>query len=228
MFTLNFHYEDVSRQDPLLKPNHANVMEVPGSCKMRVVPKAAPFDFIIKNGKLAMEIPCGFLVEIREKFIQFLMEMEFCEFSLELEDHFEIYEHIRGFNVTIVTSANIQDETLPQWSSVFQKDEGESHLPVDLVNIRLGSITNRNKGLALQLVYKPRIFFPGNCRFDQALNYYLWLRSRKVWVGRIMLGKLDPLSLLPPIPLKVIWMKLALGLPPGRVLRFLSLKWDCS
>lgn len=59
MFTLNFHYEDVSRQDPLLKPNHANVMEVTGSCKIRVVPKAAPSDFIIKNGKLAMEIPCG-------------------------------------------------------------------------------------------------------------------------------------------------------------------------
>jgi len=59
MFTLNFHYEDVSRQDPLLKPNHANVMEVPGSCKIRVVPKAAPSDLIIKNGKLAMEIPCG-------------------------------------------------------------------------------------------------------------------------------------------------------------------------
>ncbi|MFS7938289.1 60S ribosomal protein L5 [Helianthus anomalus] len=34
-------------------------MEVPGSCKIRVVPKAAPSDFIIKNGKLAMEIPCG-------------------------------------------------------------------------------------------------------------------------------------------------------------------------
>jgi hypothetical protein len=180
MFTLNFHYEDVSRQDPLLKPNHANVMEVPGSCKIRVVPKAAPSDFIIKNGKLAMEIPCGqkliqtqrastgksfrsnpflgsnkekkgyvsdlarqstlrghgmshflvkisavmslldFPVEIREKSIQFLMEMEFCE------DHFEIFEHIRGFHVTILTSANTQDETLPPWSGFFQKDEGES------------------------------------------------------------------------------------------------------
>ncbi|GJR83485.1 ribosomal protein L5 [Tanacetum coccineum] len=174
-------------KDPLLKPNHANVMEVPGSCKIRVVPKAAPSDFIIKNGKLAMEIPCGqkliqtqrastgksfrsnpflgsnkdkkgyvsdlarqstlrghgmshflvrisavmslldFPVEIREKSIQFLMEMEFCEFSPELEDHFEIFEHIRGFNVTIVTSANTQDETLPPWSGFFQKDEGESH-----------------------------------------------------------------------------------------------------
>ncbi|KAL6495997.1 ribosomal protein L5 [Orobanche hederae] len=56
MFPLYFHYKDVSRQDPLLKLNHANVMEVPGLCKIRVVPKAAPS---IKNGKLAMEIPCG-------------------------------------------------------------------------------------------------------------------------------------------------------------------------
>nr|GEV71381.1 ribosomal protein L5, mitochondrial [Tanacetum cinerariifolium] len=192
---------DVSRQDPLLKPNHANVMEVPGSCKIRVVPKAAPSDFIIKNGKLAMEIPCGhkliqtqrastgksfrsnpflgsnkdkkgyvsdlarqstlrghgmshFLVrisavmslldlpvEIREKSIQFLMEMEFCEFSPEMEDNFEIFEHIRGFNVTIVTSANTQDETLPPWSVIY----------------RLGSIKPIEQGLALQLVYKQEV-----------------------------------------------------------------------
>lgn len=185
MFPLYFHYEDVSRQDLLLKPNHANVMEVPGLCEIRVVP-LVPYDFIIKNGKLAMEIPCGqkfiqtkkgstgksfrsnsFLgsnkdkkgyvsdlarqstlrghgmsnfsvristvmslldspVEIRENSIQFSMETEFCEFSPELEDHFEILEHIRGFNVTIVTSANTQDETLPLWSGFLQKDEGET------------------------------------------------------------------------------------------------------
>lgn len=65
-------------------------------------------------------------VEIRENFIQFSMETEFCEFSPELEDHFEIFEHIRGFNVTIVTSANTQDETLPPWSGFLQKDEGET------------------------------------------------------------------------------------------------------
>nr|WFQ81744.1 ribosomal protein L5 [Coptis omeiensis]WGU50287.1 ribosomal protein L5 [Coptis deltoidea]WGU50305.1 ribosomal protein L5 [Coptis deltoidea] len=182
MFPLHFHYEDVSRQDPLLKPNHANVMEVPGSFEIRVVPKA-PSDFRIKKGKLAMEIPRGqrfiqtqrerksfrsnpFLgsdkdtgyvsdlarqstlrgpgmyhfsvristvmslldspVEIRENSILFSMETEFCEFSPELEDHFEIFEHIRGFNVTIVTSANTQDETLPPWSGFLQKDEGET------------------------------------------------------------------------------------------------------
>ncbi|GMY33684.1 ribosomal protein L5 [Fagus crenata] len=65
-------------------------------------------------------------VEIRENSIQFSMETEFCEFSPELEDHFEIFEHIRGFNVTIVTSANTQDETLPPWSGFLQKDEGET------------------------------------------------------------------------------------------------------
>nr|WML72272.1 ribosomal protein L5 [Ceratophyllum demersum] len=180
MFPLHFHYEDVSRQDPLLKPNYANVMEVPGSCSIRVVPKA-PSSFRIQNGKWAMEIPRGqrfiqtqrgstgksfrsnpFLgsdketgyvsdlarqstlrghgmshfsvristlldspVEIREKSILFSMETEFCEFSPELEDHFEIFEHLRGFNVTILTSANTQDETLPPWSGFLQKDEGD-------------------------------------------------------------------------------------------------------
>ncbi|KAL8143009.1 LOW QUALITY PROTEIN: hypothetical protein V2J09_016041 [Rumex salicifolius] len=57
MFPLHFHYEDVSGQEPLLKPNHANVMEVPGSCEIRVVSKAAP-SYFQKNGKFAMEIPC--------------------------------------------------------------------------------------------------------------------------------------------------------------------------
>uniref|UniRef100_M1D765 Ribosomal protein L5 n=2 Tax=Solanum tuberosum TaxID=4113 RepID=M1D765_SOLTU len=65
-------------------------------------------------------------LEIRERSIQFSMETEFGEFSPELEDHFEIFEHIRGFKVTIVTSANTQDETLPPWSGFLQKDEGET------------------------------------------------------------------------------------------------------
>jgi len=187
MFSLHFHYEDVLRQDLLLKLNYANVMEVPGLFEIRLVPKAAS-DFRIQFGKLAMEILCGqrfiqtergpyfkagksfrsnpflgsnkdkkgyvsdfarqsalrghgmsnFLVRIltvmsmfdspvvlRENSIQFSMETEFCEFSPELEDHFEIFEHIRGFNVTIVTSANTQDETLLLWSGFLQKDEGQ-------------------------------------------------------------------------------------------------------
>ncbi|KAG6467069.1 hypothetical protein ZIOFF_075112 [Zingiber officinale] len=62
-----------------------------------------------KRSMLSRDSP----VAIRENSIQFSMEREFCEFSPELEDHFEVFEHIRGFNVTIVTSANTQDETLP-------------------------------------------------------------------------------------------------------------------
>lgn len=187
MFPLHFHYEDVLRQDLLLKLNYANVMEVPGLCEIRLglVPNS---DFRILFGKLAMEMTCGqrffqtkrgpsfqagksfrsnpflgsekdtgyvsdfarksalrghgmyhFLVriltvmsifyspvEIRENSILFSMETEFCEFSPELEDHFEIFEHLRGFNVTIVTSANTKDETLLLWSGFLLKDEGET------------------------------------------------------------------------------------------------------
>nr|GEU51883.1 ribosomal protein L5, mitochondrial [Tanacetum cinerariifolium] len=86
-----------------------------------------------------------FSVEIQEKSILFLMEMEFCKFSPELEDHLKIFEHIRGFNVSIITSANTQDDTLPPWSGFFQKVEGESHIkPIE-------------QGLALQLVYKQEV-----------------------------------------------------------------------
>jgi len=44
------HYEDVLRQDLLLKLNHANVMEVPGLFEIRLVPKAAS-DFRIPFSK---------------------------------------------------------------------------------------------------------------------------------------------------------------------------------
>ncbi|ERM97420.1 hypothetical protein AMTR_s00251p00014530, partial [Amborella trichopoda] len=67
-------------------------------------------------------------VKIRENPIQFSKEIEFCELSQELEDHFEFLEHIRWFNVTIVTSANKQDETSPPWSDFLQNDEGDYHL----------------------------------------------------------------------------------------------------
>ncbi|KAK4712799.1 hypothetical protein R3W88_018706 [Solanum pinnatisectum] len=42
MFPLYFHYEDVSRQDPLFKPNHSYVLKVFRSCKIIVVPKTTP------------------------------------------------------------------------------------------------------------------------------------------------------------------------------------------
>nr|ULQ70063.1 ribosomal protein L5 [Xyris indica] len=169
MFPLHFHYEDISRQDPLLKPNHLNVMEVPGLKEIRLVP-----DFRIQFGKLAMEIISGqrlrgpsfkagkcfgkergyvsdfarqravrghgishflvristvmsmldFPVEIRENPIKLFLETPFCEFSPELLDHFEIFQHIRGFNVTILTSTSTKDETLPPWSGFLLKDEG--------------------------------------------------------------------------------------------------------
>ncbi|RZB42563.1 60S ribosomal protein L5, mitochondrial [Glycine soja] len=201
MFPLHFHYEDVSRQDPLLKLNHANVMEVHGSCEIRVVPKA-PYDFIIKmenwlwrfsrgqkfiqtqrgsTGKSFRSNPFlgsnkdkGYVshlalqstlrghgmpnfsvrisavmslldspVELQENSFQFSMETEFCEFSLELEDYFEIFEHIRGFNVTIVNSANTQDETLPPWNGFLQKDEGETQIRTTLgLDELLGSYSN--------------------------------------------------------------------------------------
>jgi ribosomal protein L5 len=51
------------------------------------------------------------------------METEFIESSPELEDHFEIFEQIKGFNVTIVTSANTKDEAVLLWSGFLQKDE---------------------------------------------------------------------------------------------------------
>nr|AJP33445.1 ribosomal protein L5 [Araucaria heterophylla]QJH91752.1 ribosomal protein L5 [Araucaria heterophylla]QXE43682.1 ribosomal protein L5 [Araucaria cunninghamii]BDC46189.1 ribosomal protein L5 [Agathis dammara] len=168
---LHFHHENVLRQDLLLKPNHANITEVPRSCEIIVVPKALP-NLIMTNRELAMEIPRSqrfvqaqldrafrsnpfrkkgvsnsarrstirghmmynslekilavmlenyLPVEIRENSIQFPMDTEFCELFPELEDHFEIFEHIRGFNVTIATSANTQDETIPSWSGFSQR-----------------------------------------------------------------------------------------------------------
>ena len=36
--------------------------------------------------------------------------------------HLEIFEHIRGFDVTIVTSAKTQDETFILWSGFLQKE----------------------------------------------------------------------------------------------------------
>ncbi|MCL7024642.1 hypothetical protein MKW94_024879 [Papaver nudicaule] len=161
MFPLSFHYEDVSRQDPLLKLNHANVMEVPGSCEIIVVP--TPSDFRIQNKKLAMEIPRGQRFIQREPQHQVSKSNPFEKdggsvsdlarhsslrgqgmshflilrskskrtpfnspwkrsFANSPRNHFEIFEHIRGFNVTIVTSANTQDETLSSWSGFFQQD----------------------------------------------------------------------------------------------------------
>jgi ribosomal protein L5 len=182
MLPLHFHYEDVLREDLLLKLNHTNIMEIPGLFEIRLVPKSAS-DFKPQIGNLAMEILCGqkfiqteggpagkssrtnplyganqdaaggiarpsvlrghgmynFLVrmltvmsmldskvEVKENTIKFFMETEFCEFSPELEDHFEIFEHMRGFNVTVVTSASTKEVTSLLWSGLMLKDEGEA------------------------------------------------------------------------------------------------------
>jgi len=183
MFPLHFHYEDVLRQDLLLKMNHTNIMEVPGLFEIRLVPKSTS-DAKIQFGKLAMEILSGqksiqaqlpphlkagrssgsntflasqkdatslrqsiirgngmynFLVRLltvmsmldskvsieQGNCIKFFMATEFCEFSPEIEDHFEIFENIGGFNVTIVTSASSKEETNLLWSGFLLKDEGE-------------------------------------------------------------------------------------------------------
>ncbi|GAB2288713.1 hypothetical protein Dimus_023028 [Dionaea muscipula] len=96
------------------------------------------------------------LVEIQENSIQFSMETPFYEFFPELEDHFEIFEHIRGFNVTIVTSANTQDETLLPWSGFLQKDEGHISRSFDghkeIVLVATTKLIEQE--LALPLVHK--------------------------------------------------------------------------
>ena len=61
-------------------------------------------------------------VEIRKNFIQLSMATSLLRLFPEIQDHFEIFEHIRGFDVTIVTSANTQDETVILWSGFLQKE----------------------------------------------------------------------------------------------------------
>lgn len=180
MFPLHFHYEDVLREDLLLKLNHTNIMEVPGLFEIRLVPKSTA-GAKIQFGKLAMEILCGqrciqaelpahlkgkaanaylgsqkdavslrqsiirghgmynFLVRVltvmsmldskvaieQGNCVKFFMATEFCEFSPEIEDHFEIFETIGGFNVTVVTTACSKEETSLLWSGFLLKDEGE-------------------------------------------------------------------------------------------------------
>nr|AKI85122.1 ribosomal protein L5 [Geranium maderense] len=180
--SIYFHYEDVLRQDLLLKLNRSNITQIPRVKEIRVMPKVTD-EATTKTGRLAMEISCSqkftpsesgsgksqpntfvgskdrgyvpdvirpttlrgqamtnFLlrlvtvmsmsdckVKIRENMIHFWMDKEFCEFSPELEDHLEIFEHVKGgFNVSIVTTAETKEETKLLWSGLLQKDEGES------------------------------------------------------------------------------------------------------
>jgi ribosomal protein L5 len=61
-------------------------------------------------------------VKIRKNSIQLSMATSLLRLFPEIQDHFEIFEHIRGFDVTIVTSANTQDETVILWSGFLQKE----------------------------------------------------------------------------------------------------------
>jgi hypothetical protein len=61
-------------------------------------------------------------VKIQRNSIQLLMAMSLLRLLPEIQNHFEIFEHIRGFDVAIVTSANTQDETFILWSGFLQKE----------------------------------------------------------------------------------------------------------
>jgi hypothetical protein len=55
-----------------------------------------------------------------------LVESSFVNYPWKWKIILRSSKDIRGFIVTSVTSANTQDETLPQWSGFLQKDDGET------------------------------------------------------------------------------------------------------
>jgi ribosomal protein L5 len=61
-------------------------------------------------------------VKIQKNSIQLSMATSLLRLFPEIQNHFEIFEHIRGFDVTIVTSAKTQDETFILWSGFLQKE----------------------------------------------------------------------------------------------------------
>ncbi|KAI3830818.1 hypothetical protein MKW92_006046 [Papaver armeniacum] len=141
MFPLSFHYEDVSRQDPLLKLNHANVMEVldriPRGQRFiqrepqHQVSKSNPFEKdggsvsdLSRHSSLRGQGMSHFSVRISTVITPFNSpwKRSFANSPRNCRIISKIFEHIRGFNVTIVTSANTQDETLSSWSGFFQQD----------------------------------------------------------------------------------------------------------
>jgi ribosomal protein L5 len=54
---LRYHYENILRQDLLLKLNYSNIMEVPQLCKINISSQV-PLNSV-KNVSLALEIICG-------------------------------------------------------------------------------------------------------------------------------------------------------------------------
>lgn len=55
---LRYHYENILRQDLLLKLNYTNIMEVPQLCKINISSVCDPLSSV-KNVSLALEIICG-------------------------------------------------------------------------------------------------------------------------------------------------------------------------
>jgi hypothetical protein len=47
-------------------------------------------------------------IEVHENSFKKIIDMEFCELSPKLEDNFEIFEHIQGFCVAIITSPELR------------------------------------------------------------------------------------------------------------------------
>ncbi|KAI3879405.1 hypothetical protein MKW92_020984 [Papaver armeniacum] len=146
MFPLSFHYEDVSRRGSVAQTescqrygssgsiqNGKAAMEIPRGQRFiqrepqHQVSKSNPFE---KDGGSVSDLSRhGSILRgqgmshfsVRISAVMSLLDSRFAN-SPGREDHFEIFEHIRGFNVTIVTSANTQDETLSSWSGFFQQD----------------------------------------------------------------------------------------------------------
>jgi ribosomal protein L5 len=159
---LRFHYENVLRQDLLLKLHYTTAWRLPRLCKIIVV----PFGFG-KNGMVAASLLCGqkylntrsqarlkrrealqkgqstlrgrsmynfleklvtvisfhnYPVKIQKNSIHLTMKMNLLRLFPEIQNHFEIFEHLRGFHVTLVTSAKTQNETSILWSGFLQKE----------------------------------------------------------------------------------------------------------
>nr|YP_009674911.1 ribosomal protein L5 [Haplomitrium hookeri]QDE12944.1 ribosomal protein L5 [Haplomitrium hookeri] len=61
-------------------------------------------------------------VKIQKNPIQLSMATSLLRLLPDIQDHFEIFEHIRGSDATIATPANTQDETVIPWSGFLQKE----------------------------------------------------------------------------------------------------------
>ncbi|GKB88167.1 RNA polymerase beta subunit [Tanacetum coccineum] len=99
---------NVSRRDSLLKPNHANVMKVCGSCKIRVAPKATPSDFIIEMGKLAMKISC--------EVVDALLDNGICRQPIR-DDHNRVYKSLS--DVIEGKEGRVRETLLGKWDDCF-------------------------------------------------------------------------------------------------------------